>query len=52
MVFGSVAGEYRITTTVKEVHTNPEHAPILKSILYKASYLDNHPTVQFILYRV
>ena len=51
-VFGSGTGNDRITTNVYEIRTSPEHAPILKSILYKASQPEHHPTVQFILYGI
>ena len=36
-LFGSEKGNGRIITNVHEIQTSPEHAPILKSILYKAS---------------
>ena len=49
-VFESGIGEDCITTTVDEIRTSPEHVPILKSILRKASHPDNYPTIQFILY--
>ena len=51
-VFGSGTGNERITTNVYAIRKSPEHAPILKSILCKASQSANHPTVQFIRYRI
>ena len=51
-VFGSGTGNDRITTNVYEIRTSPEHAPILKSILCKASQPEQHPTVQFIPYGI
>ena len=51
-VFGSGTGNDRITTNVYEIRPSPEHAPILKIIVCKASQPDNHPTVQFIQYGI
>ena len=50
--FGSGTGTERITTNVYEIRTSPDNAAILKSILCKASYLYNHPTIQFIPYGI
>ena len=47
-VFGSGTGTDRITSNVYEIRTSSEHAPILKSILCKASQPEHHPTVQLI----
>ena len=51
-VFGSGTGKDRITTNVYEIRTSPEHAPILKSIICKASQPKHRPTVQFIPYGI
>ena len=51
-VFGSGTRNDRITTNVYEIRPSPEHAPILKIIVCKASQPDNHPTVQFIPYGI
>ena len=50
--FGSGTGNERITSNVYEIRTSPDNAAILKSILCKASHPDNHPTIQFIPYRI
>ena len=48
--FGSGTGNEQIITTMRKIRTSPEHSPILKSIMCKASQLANHPAVQFIIY--
>ena len=50
--FGSGIDDDRITTNVYEIRTSPDHAIILKSILYKESHPENHPTIQFVSYGI
>ena len=51
-LFGSRTGTEWITTNMYEIRTSPENAPILKSILYKASQPTNYPTVKFTPYDI
>ena len=50
--FGSRTGKERITSNVYELRTSPDSVAILKSILCKASHLDNNHTIQFIPYGI
>ena len=50
--FGSGTGNERITSNVYELRISPDNAAILKSVLCKASYSDNNPTIQFIPYGI
>ena len=50
--FGSGTGNERIISNVYEIQTSLDNAAVQKSILYKASHLDNHPTIQFIPYGI
>ena len=44
-IFGPKIDEDRIITTIYEILSTPDHIPILKSIICKASHPDNHPTL-------
>ena len=50
--FGSGTGDERITSNVYEIRTSPDNVAILKNIICKASYTDNHPAIQFIPYGI
>ena len=50
--FGIGTGNERITSNIYEIRTSLDNAAMLKSILCKASYPDNQPTVQFIPYGI
>ena len=51
-VFGFSNGEDRITTTVYEIRTSPQHTATLKSIQCNTSHSDNHHTVKFVPYEI
>ena len=49
---GTGTGNVRTTSNVYKIRTSPDNAAILKIILFKDLYLDNHPTIQFIPYGI
>ena len=50
--FGTGTETERITSNVYELRTSPDNAALPKSILCKASYSNNNPSIQFFSYRI